>query len=114
MAIETGDVVMFHLVNGQTVVGTLISYDEQAQMYRVGRPMDFLVRKSPQGTAIGFLDFLSVGGLLPALQEYDMAEDLILLIREISKSVADQYRTEVSGLQIASAIPPQSVLCAKA
>lgn len=103
MEIKENQVAIFHLMNNQTVIGTIREQD--ADGFLVGRPLNLLLREDGGKLKVGFTDFLSMQGLLPALDAVFLPYTAVLLPRPAPENLTASYLRETSPIEIASAMP---------
>lgn len=99
------DVVILHLTTGQAVVATFLEESEDG--VTVGKPVELVGGQRPDGTfGFGMMPFLTLGGMLPAFEQFFLGHHLIITPRECPPQIADGYRQTTTGLQIAKTVPP--------
>jgi hypothetical protein len=88
--IETNQVYCFKLVNGDEVIGRLLSYTDQH--YEVSRPVTVL----PSGQGIGLIQ--SLFSMRPD-SEVKISRDHVMIFCDIDPRMRDHYIQTTTGIQ---------------
>lgn len=104
---NVGEILILHLVNGMTIVAKIMANEDGDQDgYLLYKPMELVGGQRPDGTTgFGMAPYLSMGGLLPALEQYFMHFSMINLPRVCSKQIQDAYVQLTSGIQLVQTLP---------
>jgi hypothetical protein len=105
--IKTGEVIIVHLTNGQTIVGRgAPNIDSVEDGLLLDSPHELIGGQRPDGTlGFGMQPYLSMGGLLPAFERFAFEWDNIVTARECPEQIQRAFLELTSGLQIAKTLP---------